>query len=429
MKIKTRVMPFEKVCALPKPEHRKPLRPNIILSTAVRVLAEWDLIPTRFTHTTEGIEKLDPKEPVLILMNHSSFIDLKIVSRIFYPKPYGIVCTFDTLVGKSWLMRLLGCIPTQKFVSDLTLIKDMEYMLKEKKTSVLMFPEAGYSFDGRTTTLPRKMGILLKKLDVPVVTVITEGAFARDPLYNMLQLRKVKVSAKVKCLLTRQEIKEKSVAELDALIDEAFSFDNFAWQQENGIRIKEKFRADGLNRILYQCAACGTEGKMEGSGTTLKCHHCGKEYELTEDGYLRALEGETEFSHVPDWYNWQRQNVRRELEEGRYSLDTDVDIAVLTNYKALYKVGSGRLKHDAEGFHLTGCDGKLDYKQGPLASHSLNSDYFWYEIGDVIGIGNRDMLYYCFPKGVGDVVGKTRLAVEELYKMRKQRRKLPAKAE
>ena len=429
MKIKTRVMPFEKVCALPKPVHHKPLRPNMILSTAVRVLAEWDLIPARFTHTTEGMEKLDPKEPVLILMNHSSFIDLKIVSRIFYPKPYGIVCTFDTLVGKSWLMRLLGCIPTQKFVSDLTLIKDMEYMLKEKKTSVLMFPEAGYSFDGKTTTLPRKMGILLKKLDVPVVTVITEGAFARDPLYNMLQLRKVKVSAKVKCLLTRQEIKEKTVAELDAMIDEAFSFDNFAWQQENGILIKEKFRADGLNRILYQCAHCGTEGKMEGKGTILKCHHCGKEYELTEDGYLRALEGETEFSHVPDWYDWQRQNVRKELEEGSYSLDTDVDIAVLTNYKALYKVGSGRLKHDAEGFHLTGCDGKLDYKQSPLSSHSLNSDYFWYEMGDVIGIGNRDMLYYCFPKGSGDVVGKTRLAVEELYKMKKQRRKAAATAE
>ena len=120
------------------------------------------------TYEKHGMDKLDPKEPVLILMNHSSFIDLKIASRIVYPKPYGIVCTFDTLVGKSWLMRLLGCIPTQKFVSDLTLIKDMEYMLKERKTSVLMFPEAGYSFDGRTTTLPRKMGILLKKLDVPV---------------------------------------------------------------------------------------------------------------------------------------------------------------------------------------------------------------------------------------------------------------------
>ena len=50
-------------------------------------------------------------------------------------------------------------------------------------------------------------------------------------------------------------------------------------------------------------------------------------------------------------------------------------------------------------------------------------------MGDVIGIGNRDMLYYCFPKGSGDVVGKTRLAVEELYKMKKQRRKVAATAE
>ena len=61
-------------------------------------------------------------------------------------------------------MPLLGCIPTQKFVSDITLIQDMEYLLKEKKHSILMYPEASYSFDGTATTLPRKMGILLKKL-------------------------------------------------------------------------------------------------------------------------------------------------------------------------------------------------------------------------------------------------------------------------
>ena len=28
--------------------------------------------------------------PYLILMNHSSFIDLKIASRIFYPMPYNL---------------------------------------------------------------------------------------------------------------------------------------------------------------------------------------------------------------------------------------------------------------------------------------------------------------------------------------------------
>ena len=298
-------------------------------------------------------------------------------------------------------------------------------MLKEKKTSVLMYPEAGYSFDGTATILPRKMGILLKKLDVPVVSVITRGAFARDPLYNMLQKRKVKASAEVKCLLTREEIREKSVKELDAIVEELFSFDNFAWQWEQGIHIQEAFRSDGLHRILYKCPHCGAEGHMEGKGITLTCHSCGKQWELTTLGRLQALEGETEYPHIPDWYAWQRREVRKELEDGSYSLDTDVTIGMMVDYKALYMVGSGHLTHNTGGFTLTGGQGKLNYKQGPLACHTLNADFFWYEKGDVIGIGDRNALYYCFtPEGVP--VAKARLAAEELYKLKKQRKGNPA---
>ena len=422
MKIKTKQLPYSKVMALPRPAHKRPLRPNMLLQTVIRVLAEIDLFSTGFTYTRHGMDKIGKNEPCLILMNHSSFIDLKIASRIFFPKRYGIVCTSDGFVGfgKELLMRLIGCIPTQKFVSDVTLIKDMEYLLKTKKVSVLMYPEASYSFDGKATPLPRKMGVLLKKLGVPVVTVITKGAFARDPLYNCLQKRKVKISAEVTCLATAQEIRERSVAELDALLDEAFNFDNFAWQQENHIRICEPFRADGLNRILFRCPHCGVEGMTEGKGTMLICHHCGKEYELTQTGYLQALHGETAFRHIPDWYVWERQEVRKALEDGTYQLDIPVEIGMMVDYKAIYMVGSGRLQHDANGFRLTGCDGELEYTQGPLACYGLYSDYYWYEIGDVICIGNRDALYYCFPKG-GDVVAKTRLAAEELYKMKKRR--------
>ena len=421
MKIKTKTRTYSQVMALPRPKHKKPLRPLFLLSLVVRILAIFDLFPTKFTFEKEGMDKIKKGEPCLILMNHSSFIDLKIVSRIFFPKPYGIVCTSDGFVGKNLLMRLLGCIPTQKFVSDVQLIQDMEYLLKEKKTSVLMYPEASYSFDGTATTLPRKMGVLLKKLNVPVVTVITQGAFARDPLYNCLQKRKVKVSARVSCMATAEEIKSMTVAQLDAKLDEAFSFDNFKWQQENGVVISEPFRADGLNRILYRCPHCQTEGATEGKGITLTCHNCGKVYTLTETGYLEAADGDPAFTHIPDWYAWQRQVVRQELESGTYRLDVPVKIGMLVNHKALYMVGDGQLTHTAEGFHLTGCDGQLDYTQAPLACYGLYSDYYWYEIGDVICIGNKSALYYCFPQNGGDVVAKTRLAAEELYKLKKRR--------
>ena len=419
MKIKTRVRPYTDVAAMPQPKHRKPMKPLFLLQLVVRILAIFDLLPTRFTYKTHGMEKIGRHEPCLILMNHSSFIDLKIVSRIFFPKPYGIVCTSDGFVGKNWLMRLLGCIPTQKFVSDVSLIRDMEHLLKEKKTSVLMYPEASYSFDGTATPLPRKMGVLLKKLNVPVVTVITHGAFARDPLYNCLQKRKVQVSAEVTCLATAQQVKELSVAQLDRLLEQAFAFDNFRHQQENRIRIDEPFRADGLERILYRCPHCGAEGQTVGKGVTLTCQNCGKVYTLDEYGWLTAQE--PAFTHIPDWYDWQRRQVLEELENGTYRMEAEVDIGMLVDTKALYMVGSGTLIHDTDGFRLTGCDGQLDYRQGPLACYGLYADYYWYEIGDVICIGNREALYYCFPKG-SVPVAKARLATEELYKLKKHRR-------
>jgi len=422
MKIDSRNMSYEEVLKQPRLKHKDPLKPSRLLAAVVRIVSGFTLRETNFSYTTEGMEKVG-NQPCLILMNHCSFTDMKLAFGIFYPKRLGIVTSVDAMTGiLGVLMRFLGCTPTHKYITDLTLLHDLEYMLKKNKTSVLMYPEAGYSFDGRATALPRRMGVLMKRLGVPVVTVITQGAFARDPLYNMLQIRKVKVSAHVKCIASVQEVKELTVAELDARLEESFSFDNFAWQRDNKVSIDVPFRADGLHRILYKCPHCGTENETEGKGTSLTCHACGKTWEMNEYGQLKATEGETEYPHIPDWYTWQRECVRKELEEGTYRLDTPVDITVQTNLKCVYNIGEGHLIHDENGFRLTGGDGKLDYTQSAVASHTLYSDYYWYEIGDVIGIGDTEFSYFCFPKTKTSVT-KARLATEELYKMKKKRRK------
>ncbi len=137
--------------------------------------------------------------------------------------------------------------------------------------------------------------------------------------------------------------------------------------------------------------------------------------ELTVFGKLHSYDG-VKFDRIPDWYNRERKCVKNELENGEYRLDTAVEIGMLIDHKALYMVGEGRLIHDGSGFELSGCDGKLNYEQKPLSSYSLNSDYYWYEISDVIGLGDRNCLYYCFPKQDG-VVTKARLAAEELFKI------------
>lgn len=80
-------------------------------------------------------------------------------------------------------------------------------------------------------------------------------------------------------------------------------------------------------------------------------------------------------------------------------------------------MGEGHLKHTKNGFELMGCDGKINYVQSGKATYSLYADYFWYEIGDMICIGNNSVQYYCFPKDQEHaIVAKARLATEEIYK-------------
>lgn len=415
MKIKTKIADFSYVEKIEKPKHKRPQKPWWILGALINIIALPDLIATKFKYKTERMDKAG-KGPYLILMNHSSFIDLEIAYRIFWPRKFSIVCTSDGFIGKNFIMRKLGCIPTNKFVTDISLISDMLHSIRKNKVSVLMYPEASYTFDGTQTPLPKRLGVLIKKLDVPVVTVMTEGAFLRDPLYNGLQKRKTKVSATVKCLFTTEEVRSFDADKLSEILEKEFTFDNFARQVETNTHITEKFRADGLERILYKCADCKSETAMVGKGTALTCNKCGKTYEMDTLGRLKATDGETKFSHIPDWYKWERECVKKDIENGEYKLDCEVEIGVMADFKAIYMVGSGRLVHTKDGFVLTGCDGKLNYTQSANSSYGLYADYFWYEIGDVICIGDKKRLYYCFPKDKVNVA-KARLAAEEIYKI------------
>lgn len=425
MKTTVKTLDYEKVMDLPRPRRKKPLKPNGFWRILIRILCVFGLAGTGFTYKTEGMEKLGKNEPCLILMNHTCFLDMEIAQWMLFPRPLNIVCSNDGFIGffglMSWLMRQIGCVPTQKYVSDLRLVQDMQYCLKNLGTSVLMYPEAGYSFDGTATTLPRKFGVLLKKLDVPVVMIESEGIFARNPLYNELQIRKnAKISATMRLLYTREEVREKSVQELSDGVDAAFGFDHFAWQKRQGLELDQPFRADGLHRILYKCPHCGGE-HMVGKGVHLTCQACGKQWELTPLGEMKALSGETEFAHIPDWYAWERAQVRQQILDGTYELSEDVDIAMQVDYKAIYKVGEGHLTHNGSGFYLIGCDGKLDYSQKPQSSYSLYADYYWYEIADCICIGDNDVHYFCFPKDASVSVAKLRLATEEMYKLHKEK--------
>ena len=417
MKIKIIDKSYGEVMAEKREKHKKPIKPNVFFRTLMRLVSIPDLKKTHFKVKKVGMDRLSKKENAFYLMNHSSFIDLEIVARLLYPKPFNIITTTDAFVGKCYLLRHIGCIPSKKFVHDPTLVRDIIYTAKKLKSNVILFPEVGYSFDGTATTIPETVAKLAKMLKIPLVMITTHGAFSRDPLYNNLQVRKVDVDAEMEYLYSPKELECATEEEINKTINEKFSFDNFRWQKENGVKISEATRADYLERVLYKCPVCKAEGLMRGRGCELVCAACGKKHTLSEYGELTSEDGTPAFQYVSDWYRWERECVKEELVSGTYSFCEEVEILMATDLKRVYRVGEGTLAHTSEGIRLTGCDGEISYIHKPLSSYSICVDFNWYEIGDMVGIGNHEAFYYCFPKNKSAPVAKVRLAAEELYKL------------
>ena len=416
MKTKIKTISYNDLIKKKRYKHFKPKNPSFLLSSLIKLLSKEELKKTNFSYTTKNMELVSKKEPCLFLMNHSCFLDLKIAFKII-KRRFNIISTDDGFVGKKWLLRNIGCVPTMKFLVDPSLVKDMKYIVSRLHNSILLYPEASYSFDGCATPLPESIGKMIKVLGIPVVIIKTEGAYLHDPLYNDLKLRNVDVKAHMECILTKEDIFTMSASEINSKINSWFTFDNFKYQYENNVLIKEDFRSDNLNRVLYRCPYCNMEHMMEGKGITLKCKNCNTTLELLENGRLKAINKDTKFSHIPDWYNWERQCVKEEIIKGIYHEEMDVDIYCLNDLKAIYKVGKGYLTHDINGFKLLGKDNPIEFYQSSNNSYSLYSDFYWYEIGDVVCIGDYRIRYYCVPTNKKDIVAKLRLAAEEIYKL------------
>ena len=225
MKIKTVKKSYDEVMALPPRKREKPKTPTFFWRSVTKILSAPALIRTHFKSKKTGMEKLGKNEPALFLMNHSSFIDVEIMASMLYPRKINIVTTSDAFIGLDWLLRQVGCMPTNRFTADTRLVRDILYAVRKKKNSLVLFPEAGYTLDGTHTEMGNIMGKLIKFLNIPVVMIKTEGAFHHDPIYNGLQVRKNRVSATMTYLLSKEDILGMTPEEICALALDGMEYD------------------------------------------------------------------------------------------------------------------------------------------------------------------------------------------------------------
>jgi hypothetical protein len=288
-----------------------------------------------------------------------------------------------------------------------------------------MYPEARYSPCGTLAFLPEALGKLVRMNKVPVVAVVHRGNHLYAPFWDFRRKRKVPLYTTVKCILTPEQIASMSVADINAVIRAELQYDDYRYQKDNGIRITEENRAEGLHQVLYQCPHCLAESKMESKGAKLLCTACGKSWTWREDGYLEADSGETEFDHIPDWFNWQRTQVQQQIEAGTYRFEDEVDVRALPHIWGYIPLGKAKLTHDAEnGFTLQGHYRGQDYfiQRKPEQTNSLHVEYDFGPLKgvDCLDISTENDSFYCIPSKK-DVITKLAFATEILY-LKKQKK-------
>lgn len=393
-----------------------PIRQPILIVYLIWLLSKIMLIGKKYRVEKINMEGLKP--PYMMLSNHMYFIDFELAAMGTLPYRVNNVVSIDGFYRRPWLLELIGAICTRKFTMDLHLIKSINRVLK-RGDILSMYPEARYTPSGTLSYLPESLGKLVKMNKVPVVAVVHHGNHLHSPFWDFRKKRRVPMHTTMTQILTAEQIRNMSVEEINTALKEGLSYDDYKYQKDNGIRIREEYRAEGLHKILYHCPHCNTESKMASKGSELFCTECGKRWTWQEDGQLVAENGETEFSHIPDWFEWEREQVRKQIENGSYSFSDEVTVYSLPRCWKFEELGLATLTHDLEnGFILKGHYRNEDYyiNRTPAQTNSLHIeyDYCYLEPRDCVDISTENDSFYCYPTKE-NVVTKLAFATEIIY--------------
>ncbi len=361
------------------------------------------------------------KPPYILLCNHMQFLDFMVSAIANFPYRINNIVSIDGFNISPYLLRAIGSIPKRKFINDLALVKNINFVLNDLNDIIGLYPEARYTFVGVPSILPESLGKMIKLANYPVVLLKFGGHHLQLPAWAN-KSRNVMLKAEMKQILTVSDIEKISSTEINEIIHKAFVYNEYDYQKENNILIKEKFRAEGLHKVLYKCPHCKEEFEMDSKGADIFCKKCSRLWTLKETGELESKEGETQFRSIPEWYDWQRREVRNEIENGVYTFAFTSQVYSLPHPKKFIDLGNASFKQDMNGIKVEGLyNGQpFHHEWKALDNYSIHVEYkFPYLKGkDIVSLSsNADTLYFV-PKETNQIQ-KLSLATEELYKYHK----------
>ncbi|MBR3201489.1 MAG: 1-acyl-sn-glycerol-3-phosphate acyltransferase [Mogibacterium sp.] len=288
------------------------------------VLGGW--LRNKFNYSFDkSFEPADIEGPVLVAINHACAYDPLFVGAAFKNKPLTFIASEHILRGKwgSFLDKHISFIPHQKGArgsrTALVALKKMK-----KGESIFLAVEGEQTWNGRPLPVMPYTGKLVRGSGATLVTYRIEGAYLSAPRWA-LSTRKGMVYGRPAGVYGPEVMKEMSDEEVEQLISKDLGFDTWEWQKSRtGGPVKYKCtkggNAEGLERSVFTCPACGSFGTLKSKGDSMGCS-CGFSVRMADTGFLDPAEP---FETVADWEEYDRKKLAERLEEMRRAAGEDV---------------------------------------------------------------------------------------------------------
>ncbi|WP_438318893.1 lysophospholipid acyltransferase family protein [Candidatus Caldatribacterium sp. SIUC1] len=215
-----------------------------------------------------------PPPPFLLIANHLSALDPFLIDALV---PYPIVWVANRLIFEhpflGPLIRAVSAIPKRKALPDCRAVRGI-FRVLERGGVVGLFPEGGIPWNGVNRGVTPATEKLLARLQVPVVFAHIQGAWIRKPLWADHSRRG---PVFIRFTLTA----------CSSLL--SFWHSEWEWQKRHRIPFQGERRAEGIERVVFFCPACGKFRSIVGKGNEVLCLSCHRRWTIDAYGFIDGL--------------------------------------------------------------------------------------------------------------------------------------------
>jgi 1-acyl-sn-glycerol-3-phosphate acyltransferase len=272
----------------------------------------------------------EPKPPYILLANHAHELDAFLIAYFLKHPVHYLGSDEKSSLLQLILAELVGMFYTQKGTIDTKAAKKIFSYLKNNE-SVAFFPEGEGTYDGETDDFSFNIIKLIKKFNIPILTVNITGGYLTKPKWSK-HSRHGKVIIQFRTI-TKEEINKLNNDEIYNKVKKHIYNNDIKSPILQNVKFIGKNLTHDVQYVLWKCPKCYSIDTIYGKKNTIFCTKCNSQWNL--DGNMRITPFIKNLIDLKDWNEWQKEEIKKTLKSKKINELTkskNVDLYIFKKY-------------------------------------------------------------------------------------------------